>query len=178
MSDDTQPITAIRTLLRPLLARRLTAIERRALVDALRQLAEEQERLAEADEHVGHVVRRAAIEQQAVRQKTGRPKGSGAHFLRWESPRGEGKTDRRSGHLHIGRALDQELDEPKRMDVQRLGSTLELRPCGEGEGWAVNRSPNGMPRLSIGQEAADTLRLVEGRWPATIRGGAIVATMP
>lgn len=46
----------LRTLLRPLLARRLTPAERRILAGELRALAEEQERLAEADRNVGHIV--------------------------------------------------------------------------------------------------------------------------
>jgi hypothetical protein len=153
-------------------------VERRALAEALRAIAEEQERLAAADEATGHRVRRAQLDQQAARQKTGRPKGSGARFLRWEPPRSpSGVASRRSGHLHVGRALWMEIGEPRRLNVQRLGQELHLRLCGEGEGWAVSRSPNAMPHLSIGEEPADTLRLLEGRWAAEIRGGAIVAAM-
>jgi hypothetical protein len=33
-----------------------------------------------------------------------------------------------------------------------------------------------MPRLNIGDEAADMLRLAEGRYPAEIRDGAIIAS--
>lgn len=112
----------ISDLLRPLLARRLAPTERRALALELRQLAARQEALAEADERLGHVVRR--------------------------------------------------------LDVQRLGGALHLRPCGDGQGWAVTLPTgerSGMPRLSIGQDPADTLGLVEGRMPATISSGAIVA---
>jgi hypothetical protein len=34
-----------------------------------------------------------------------------------------------------------------------------------------------MPALNIGEDAADTLRLLAGRWDAEIQGGAIVAPM-
>jgi hypothetical protein len=62
------------------------------------------------------------------------------------------------------------------MDVQRLGPSLVLRPCLPGIGWTVTKPPNGMPRLNIGDEAADMLRLAEGRYPAEIRDGAIIAS--
>jgi hypothetical protein len=168
-------IDDLRRLLAPLLARRLTAAQRHDLAAALAELAAQQAALAEADQRIGHHVRRSAIAEEASRQKTGRPKGSGARFLRWEPPTGTGKKDRRSGMLHIGKALYQDLGEPARIDVQRSGSALVLRPCGAGQGWAVGVSVSTMPRLNIGEEAADTLRLVEGRYPAEIRDGAIWA---
>jgi hypothetical protein len=167
-------IAELRRLLAPLLARRMPAAQRRELADALSELAAQQAALADADQRIGHQVRRAALD--TAPRTGGRPKGSGARFLRWDAPTGTGKQDRRSGMLHIGRALWQELGEPARFDVQRIGAALVLRPCGEGQGWAVGRPPNGMPRLNIGEEAADTLRLAEGRYPAEIKDGAIVAS--
>lgn len=170
-------MSEIRVLLRPLLARRLSPAERRHLAAELLALAAEQERLAAADERVGHQVRRGELERQAAPCAAGRPRGSGARFVRWEPPVGEGKVSRRSGHLHIGRALWQELGEPRRMDVQRLGAELHIRPCAEGVGWAISRSERMMPRLNIGDEPATNLRLVEGRHDGEIRGGAIVVRM-
>ena len=170
-------IAELKRLLTPILARARNAAQRRALAQALHELAAQLDALAEADDRVGHQVRRVALDAQAARQRTGRPMGSGARFLRWEPPHGEGKASRRSGHLHIGRALWQELGEPARFRVERLGAQLVLRPCVEPLGWAVSRPTNGMPRLNIGQAPADQLGLVAGRYPAEIQGGAIVAAL-
>jgi hypothetical protein len=161
----------LRDILRPLLARRLSPAERRALAAALRQLADEQERLASADEALGATLRRAQLDAQP--RTGGRPRGSGARYVRWEPARAN-----RSGRLYLGRALWQELNEPGRMNVQRLGDELHIRPCGPGEGWTVTRPTGGMPWLTIGDEPATILRLVAGRHDAAIRAGAIVVTMP
>jgi hypothetical protein len=168
-------IDTLRNLLRPLLARRHSPAERRALAEALRHLADDQERIAAADETLGPALRRAQMDAAPRTSKGGRPKGSGARFVRWDPPQVSASGERRSGHLHIGRALWQELGEPTRMNVQRLGAELHLRPCGPGEGWAVTKPINGMPRLNVGEEPATALRLVEGRHDAVIRAGAIVA---
>ena len=166
-------IADLRRLLSPLLARRLTAPERRQLAADLHALAAEQERLADADRRIGHVVRRAA-EEAAPRSTSrgGRPKGSGGSFIRWSPP----EPGRRSGQLHIAPKLWRDVGGPQRLDVQRIGGRLELRPCLDPDGWQVTfptGARGGMPRLSIGQEPADTLGLVEGRHAATISGGAI-----
>ena len=166
-------IDDLRRLLAPVLARRLTAAQRRDLAAALSELAAQQAALAEADQRIGHQVRRAQM--NSAPRTGGRPKGTGARFLRWQDAIGEGKRDRRSGQLHIGRALWQELGEPRRMDVQQLGGSLVLRPCGDGAGWGVSKPPDGMPRLNIGDEAATALKLVAGRYPAEIKDGAIIA---
>jgi hypothetical protein len=160
-------INDLRTLLRPLLARRLSPAERRALAAALRQVADEQERLASADEKHGATLRRAQLD--AAQRTGGRPRGTGARYVRWEPARSH-----RSGRLYIGRALWQELNEPGRMNVQRLGDELHIRPCLPAEGWAVTQPTGGMPWLTIGDEPATILRLVAGRHDAVIRAGAIV----
>jgi hypothetical protein len=160
-------INDLRTLLRPLLARRLSPAERRALAAALRQVADEQERLARADEALGATLRRAQLD--AAQRTGGRPRGTGARYVRWEPARSD-----RSARLYLGRALWQELGEPARLNVQRLGDELHIRPCLPGEGWAVTRPSNGMPWLTIGDEPATILRLVAGRHDAVIRAGAIV----
>lgn len=149
---------------------RPTTARRRELAATLRQLAEEQEQLAAADIRSGHVVRRAQIAQEAAKQKTGRPKGSGARFVRVEGRHG-GKP---GAQLHVGRALWQELGEPERLDIQRHGAALRLAPCGDAVGYAVSRPPNGMPRFTIGQDALEALRLDERRYDARIEAGAIV----
>lgn len=159
----------MRRALLSLLGPRPTAALRRQLAAELRELADDQERLADADTRSGHIVRRARIAQEAAQQKTGRPKGSGARFVRVEA--------RETGHgayVHVGRALWQELGEPRRMDIQRVGGTVRMAPCSDGVGYRFTRPPNGMPKATIGQDALDALGLIERRYPATIAAGAIV----
>ena len=163
-------VVTARDHLRPLLAALRTPSQRRALAAELRALAAEQERIADADERSGHVLRRARIETEAARQKTGRPRGSGAQFVRVEDQGGQ-----RSPRLHIGRALWQLLGEPSRFDLQRVGGRVVLRPATGDVGYAVSRPPNGMPRISIGNEALDALGLLlDTRYAGAIEGGAIV----
>lgn len=162
----------LRRALLAALGPRPTAARRRDLAAELRALADEQEQLATADTRSGHIVRRAQIAQEAARQKAGRPKGSGARFVRVEA--------RETGHgayIHVGRALWQELGESKRLDIQRVGTTLRLTPCGDGVGYRFTRPPNGMPKCTIGQEALDALGLIERRYDATIEAGAIVFSL-
>jgi hypothetical protein len=159
----------LRRALLAALGPRPTAARRRELAALLQQLAEEQEQIAAADTRSGHIVRQAQIAQEASRQKTGRPKGSGARFVRVE-PRETGH----GAYVHVGRALWQELGEPARLDMQRIGRSVRLTPCGEAEGYRFTRPPNGMPKCTIGQDALDALRLDERRYDARIEAGAIV----
>ena len=143
--------------------------ECRKAAEELRRIAAQQDALANADERVGHVLRR--VREDAAPRTGGRPKGTGGNFVRW-SP---GKNH--TGQLHVAPKLWRDLGSPKRINVQRIGNELHLRPCEEHEGWAVTLptgTRGGMPRMSIGQDAADTLNLCEGRSPATIHNGAIV----
>jgi hypothetical protein len=145
--------------------------QRRRLEQVLRQLADEQGRLADADERVGHRVRQATA--QVTHQKTGRPRGSGDRFLRWEPP-----TRDRSGTLHISAALWHELGDPGRLDAQRYGGRVVLRSCEWPDGYAVSvptGARGGNPRIRLGQEAADALRLTEGRVGALVEDRAIMA---
>lgn len=163
------PDDPLRRALLAQLGPRPTSASRRQLAAALRALADEQERLADADTRNGHVVRRAQIAEQAARQKTGRPKGSGARFVRVEA--------RETGHgayIHLGRALWQELGEPERLDIQRVGGAVRLTPCDGSAGYRFTHAPNGMPKCTIGQDALDALRLDERRYTARIEAGAIV----
>lgn len=159
-----------RDLLRPLLARRLNATERREIAEQLRQLAAEQERLAAADVRAGHILRRQQLD--SAPRKGGRPKGTGARFLRIEPRRnGIGAT------IHVGRALWQELGEPRRLDPQRIGAVLALVPCADSQGYSVTQPTNGMPRFTVGQDVLDTLRIESGRrYDAAVHAGMIRAT--
>lgn len=168
----------IRDTLVPLLASLRTAVQRRAAVRELRAIADEQERLADADDRVGHQLRQTAIQQRAAQQPTGRPRGSGARFVRWSPAATSRSGQRRSGVLQIGKALWQELGEPDRIDVTRNGSSLFLRPCEDGQGWKVNVATYTIPRLSIGTDSAESLGLDVCYYPSTrISGGAIIVDM-
>lgn len=158
-------MSEILKLLNPILARKLTRLQRLELADELQMLVDRQRAIADADSRIGHVVRASATDG---RKKMGRPLGSGARFVRWESRR-----DGRTGQLYIGRALWQELDSPPRVDIQRLGGKLMISPCGPTVGWACIKPSRGMPHCSIGDESAAILGLLEGRHPAEIRAGAI-----
>jgi len=160
----------ITRILAPLLLRPLRSAERLKIAGVLESLAAQQRELAAADVSVGHKVRRAQMDAAPRLAKGGRPKGSGGRFLRVEPRRnGIGAT------IHVGRALWQELGEPRRLDPQRVGATLQLAPCEDGQGYSVTRPKNGMPRFTVGQELLDTLRIAEGRIEAEIRSGAIIA---
>jgi hypothetical protein len=160
----------ITRLIAPLLLRKLTPAERIKIATILESLAAQQRELAAADQQVGHKVRRAALDSAPRGPKGGRPKGSGGRFLRVEPRRnGIGAT------IHVGRALWQELGEPRRLDPQRVGASLRLVPCAASVGYSVTQPKNGMPRFTVGQDLLDTLGIAEGRMAADIRAGAIVA---
>jgi hypothetical protein len=151
---------------------RPTPVKRRQIAEHLRQRADEQERLAAAEERSGHRVRQARPAGEPGRTG-GRPRGSGGRFLRFEEP-----TPGNSGTLHVAAALWHALGDPARLDIQRAGSRLVLRPCEWPHGYAVtlpSGARGGNPRMRIGAEAADALGLVEGRIGADVQGGAIVA---
>lgn len=161
MSDQT---TQLRQAITALLPRRPSQRAYRELAELLRREAERLDNLAGAER------RSIARTSPMLKRRTGRPRGSGATFVRFE-PGGSDRTAR----LHIGRRLWQELGEPARLDLQRLGSELHLRPCGASEGYAVTRPRDGMPRIGMGVSVAEALGLYEGRFEAEIRGGAVVA---
>ncbi|MDQ2995473.1 MAG: hypothetical protein M3R61_00235 [Chloroflexota bacterium] len=154
-----------------ILGARPTAAQRRQLAEQLRQFADEQAALADADTRVGHVVRRSLLERAPRSAKGGRPRGTGARFIRIE-PRERGH----GAYVYIGRALWQEIGEPVRFDLQRIGGALTLRPARGDDGYAFTRPPNGMPKATVGQDTVEALHLDEGRYPAEIRAGAIVVS--
>jgi hypothetical protein len=162
----------IRRAILAALGPRPTPTKRRALVEHLRQLADEQERLAAAEESSGHRVRQVRPAGEPG-NKGGRPRGSGGKFLRFEEA-----TPGNSGTLHVAAALWHALGDPARLDIQRAGSRLVLRPCEWPRGYAVtlpSGARGGNPRMRIGAESADALGLAEGRIGAEVEGGAIVA---
>lgn len=162
----------IRRALLVALGPRPTAARRRELAALLRQLADEQEQIAEADTRSGHVVRRAQIAQEASRQKTGRPKGSGARFIRVIARYG-GKP---GAQICVGRALWQDLGEPSRLRIYARTSDdhVVLEPCEPKVGYAVTRPKNGMPHFTVGQQVVERLCLKTIRYDASVEAGAIV----
>lgn len=157
----------ITRLLAPLLLRPLTSPERRKIAGIFESLAAQQRELADADTRVGHVARRAALD--SAPRKGGRPKGTGAEFIRVEARKnGIGAT------IHVGRKLWQLLGQPRRLDPQRIGGALSFVPCEDGAGYSVTQPKDGMPRFTVGQDLLDTLRIDDGRYPAQIKAGAII----
>jgi hypothetical protein len=87
-------------------------------------------------------------------------------------------TSWRRPKLHIAAALWHALGDPARLDIQRAGNRLVLRPCAWPHGYAItlpSGARGGTPRLRIGASAADALRLSAGRVDAVVQDGAIVA---
>lgn len=78
--------------------------------------------------------------------------------------------DRRG--LYGGRALWYAVGSPARLDLERLGDRLTLRPATGDRGLAF-AAGKGMPRAFV-DGWADVLRLDDGRYQATVEGGAIV----
>jgi hypothetical protein len=161
-------ITALRQVVLKLLGPRPAAARRRAIAEALEQLAAEQRQLADADSHVGHHLRRAVIESQPRSAKGGRPPGHAARFLRVELRNAVG-----GARIFVGRGLWQDLGEPARLDPQQRGSQRVLVPVAEG-GFAVIAG-SGMPRFTCGAEIVQFLRLdYDTRYACAIEAGAIV----
>lgn len=101
-------------------------------------------------------------------QRTGRPRGTGARFVRVDMPRWG------TPRLHIGRALWQEIGSPRRLDVQRRAGTLYLVPASSHEGYSVGSQGNSVPKISLGHSTLDTLGLVVGYYAAQVEAGMIV----
>jgi len=170
MDDSLAPL---RIALRTLLGGTPTPTRRRRLALDLRALAEEQERLAEADERSGTRMRAMLAREldNQERPKGGRPKGSGGRFVRVDVPA--------TGTLlvHIAPALYQELGEPARVMLERHERQIVMRPARGDTGYAVNRptgARGGLPRFSIGRVAAADLGLNAGKHTAHIEDGVIV----
>jgi hypothetical protein len=147
--------TVIRELLKSFLVACRFRQQQRNAAQELREIADELEKLAD------------------VTEKSGRPIGTGARFLRWKILRGKEGVGR-SGKLHVGSPLWEELGKPPRLNVQRIHGKLYLSPCGKNEGWLVTQEGDDMPRMRLEQTSADALGLTPGRYPAYIENGKIV----
>jgi hypothetical protein len=151
-----------------------SAAQRISLAEQLEALAAEQRQIAAAmRRHAPPPVAR----QASGSSKGGRPAGSGAKVVRVIDPvpadSGAGTTGR-GGLILIGRGLLRIDQLAPRYDVQRSGSTIELRPASGDHGYKVMIPKQGTPRMSIGQEALDALRLSAGHYAACVRGDGVI----
>jgi len=90
----------------------------------------------------------------------------------------------RSGHLSLSEPLLAQLSYPHLLIVERVGDdglilyqVGDLRISPDAKARKVNYPRRAKPRLSIGEEAAVALGLVDGRYRARVEGSAIVATV-
>lgn len=166
----------VRDLLRPLLMRRLSPAERRAIAVALRQIADEQERLADAERDDAR--RPAPARLRPSGGKGGRP-GSMAVYL-------EVRPDRRRAEpayvLRIGRgiydAYQRLRPDPRadlRLTVQIVGRQLLLSE--DASGYLVTVNDGGV-RVNVSGSRDHLGSLTPGqRYVASARAGAIVAEL-
>jgi len=153
-----------------LLAPALNAARSPAQLDAL---AAELERIAAHARALAAAKRRAAATPGDKRATPHSPKaGPGrapSSFVRLAlEPWGA----RHRLRLYIGRALYYALGSPARLDLQRIGAGMELRPASGDQGIAFTAG-KGMPRAFV-DGWADVLGMESGRYAAEVRGGAIV----
>lgn len=138
-------------------------------------LAAELERIAALTRATAAALRRQEKRPPAERvnlrkAKAGRGR-SPSNFVRvCHEPWGKGGRDRL--RLYVGRQLWYDLGSPARLDAQRLGGQLVLRPAVGDAGLAFTAG-KGMPRAFV-DGWADVLGLEDGRYSARIENGAIV----
>jgi hypothetical protein len=101
-----------------LLGPRPAAARRRAIAEALEQLAAEQRHLAEADSHVGRLLRRTEREGQRAAAPVQRGGRAAARFIRVELRNAVG-----GARFFVGRGLWQDLGEPARLLPRCAGTS-------------------------------------------------------
>ena len=109
-------------------------------------------------------------ERVNARKAQAGPGRTPSRFVRIETETTRGDTPRL--RLYIGRGLWYEIGSPARIDVQRVGGSVWLRPARGDAGYAVTAG-SGMPRCYV-DGARDLLRLDDGKYSAEVRDGAIV----
>jgi hypothetical protein len=169
-------VSDLRALLRPLLARRLSPTERRALAAELRQLAAEQEQLAGALHR--DAARPAPTRVAGSSRRTGRP---GAMYCYLEQRDARDRSESALS-LRIGRgiydayqALRPDPGAELRLAPQVVGRTLRL--VEDAGGYLVTVNAGGC-RINV-SGARDHLGALplNTRWPARAVRGAIVADL-
>lgn len=165
-----------RALLRPLLARRLSPAERRALAAELRALAAEQERLAEAQR--ADAGRPAPKRLAGAGRRTGRP-GAGYVYLDVRQDRTRSEP---TYTLRIGRGVFdayQALRRDPRADLRLVVALAgrQLRLVEDPGGYLVTVNVGGC-RLNVSGSRDELAALPAGvRWPARATPGAIVVEL-
>lgn len=98
----------------------------------------------------------------------GRPPGTGYRTVEIGL-----RTDNPGYNVFVGRALWQEIESPKRLDIVEVSRYVyHLVEARYDEGWAVVGG-QGMPRLHVGKAQIEFLKLDEGVYPAEIVDGII-----
>lgn len=101
---------------------------------------------------------------------TGRPVGSGYRTVMVEE-----RGDATGYRLYIGRAIWQAIGRPARVDLERDGRALVIRPGTTlaviGQRWNVQ------PRVALGLRRAEDLGLQPGTWHADVAGSVIRVTI-
>lgn len=151
-----------------LLGARPTPAQRRAVATQLEALAHKQRQIADAAQAEQA---KPADKRLSVRKPQAGPGRAPSLFVRvCHEPMGRNGATRL--RLYVGRGLWYALGSPARMDLQRVGGILTLRPASADQGMAF-AAGKGMPR-AFADGWADVLRLEDGRYAATVAGGAIV----
>lgn len=161
-------MSAAHDALRGLLAAARTPAQMEALATELERIAALTRDLAAAKRRQQT---RPAAARATPRDAHAGPGRAPAMFVRlsWEP---WGREGRERPRLYVGRGLWYAIGSPARMDLQRVGGRLELRPAPGDAGLAFTAG-KGMPRAFV-DGWADILRLDPGRYAAEVAGGAIV----
>ena len=114
---------------------------------------------------------RPAAERVITRKPKAGPGRAPAAFIRLaHEPWGKEGRDRL--HMYVGRGLWYAIGSPARLDLQRVGGQLVLRPAAGDTGLAFHAG-KGIPRAFV-DGWADLLRLEDGRYEGRVEGGAIM----
>ena len=114
---------------------------------------------------------RPAAQRVATRKPKAGPGRAPSNFVRLaHEPWGKEGRDRL--HMYVGRGLWYAIGSPARLDLQRVGGHLILRPASGDAGLAFHAG-KGIPRAFV-DGWADLLRLEDGRYEGRVEGGAIV----
>lgn len=155
----------LRPALLSALGKRPSVAQRRKLAALLRSLADEQERLAEAE---ARQQTRPSGERLSRRHAGGRPSSPWIRIER--SARRGGMAD--EVRIKLSRALYYAAARPERLDVQRVGGVLLLIPARGDAGYRLNVSSSYAGINASG--ARDLLDGMEdGRYGAVVVGGRI-----
>ena len=141
---------------------RPTSRRRREVAQQLRQLAGDQERLADMADRIGHV---PAGTEPLSKGRHGR---LGARWVsvQWiQTRRGEQRYE-----VRIGRGLWRELGSPWRLDGQNIGGRKVLIAVVGQAGWSVRT--RGIPRFHA-PALADVWGLEPGKYSAEVRGSTL-----